>query len=313
MTGVSKMDALKSTIKAEAEKLGFCFCAFTDCAPPEDHPRYRAWIEEDQYGTMSFMAREDHLAKRADPLALFPQAKSICVLGVPYDLQNDPSIASYAFYRDYHEQIPRRIDCLMQRVINRCGMELQWKNFTDSAPLLERSLAMRAGVGWIGKSSMLIHPKFGSAFLLAECFLDQAIEADAPFTRDLCGSCDRCVKSCPTHCIDPKSRTIHAEKCVSYLTIEHKGDFSETMQEAAKHSIFGCDRCLAVCPWNQRRGNVGTFLDKQPFIPNLSDLNISDEIFKERFKGSAFFRTKNRGLQRNLRNYIQHNEKESTE
>lgn len=298
------MDALKQAIKAEAEKLGFCFCGFTDCSPLDDFPRYQKWISEVHYGTMSFLCREDHINKRKNPRLIFSEAKSICVLGVPYNLQNDPALASYAFYKDYHDQIPRQIERLIKNVETQCEVSIQRKISVDSAPLLERSIAVRAGVGWIGKSSMLIHPQFGSAFLLAECLIDQEVEPDTPFTKDLCGSCERCIKNCPTHCIDPVNRTIRANECISYLTIEHKGEFSQEQQASARISVFGCDRCLSVCPWNLRRGNIETFLETQSNVPGLADLGISDEIFREKFAGSAFYRTKNKGIQRNLENFL---------
>jgi len=184
-----------------------------------------------------------------------------------------------------------------------CGRSLKYRVFTDSAPILERDLAQRAGLGWIGKNSCLIDPEIGSFFFLSEILLDLALPPDSPFTADHCGKCNRCVTACPTECILP-NRTIDARRCIAYLTIESRTALPEPLRPALDTWIFGCDICQTVCPWNHHAINL-------PVIPEFqrdggsSELNLveilqmSEAHFNERFAESPIRRTKWQGLARN--------------
>ncbi len=177
--------------------------------------------------------------------------------------------------------------------------DLSYRICIDSAPILERSLAVRAGLGWVGKSSMFISPMHGSALFLCEVLLSLSIEPDEPYTRDGCGSCTRCVNACPNQCIDPESRTIRADHCAAYLTIEHKGDFTPEQSKMVGTHLFGCDACLRACPWNKK--NTGRSpLPLAKAIPNMEDYALSDEEFKNKFKNTPVLRTKAKGLRRNI-------------
>lgn len=334
------MKILKEFIKAEAARLGFCLCGFADTEPLTDYERYLHWLASEPFGTMAYLKRPDTLAKRADPHLLLPDVRSICVLAVPMGLQperNEPEVASYAHYTDYHEAIQTMAEALIQSIqsyLRDCTQKqnkpiifhdspikkatdqhqllltptpisqplapvFSYRICIDSAPILERSLAVRAGLGWIGKSSMFINPMHGSALFLCEILLSLSIEPDEPYTRDGCGSCTRCIDACPNHCIDPGSRTIRADHCASYLTIEHKGDFTPEQSRMVGTHLFGCDACLRACPWNKK--NTGESpLPLAQAVPNMEDYHLSDEEFKNKFKNTPVLRTKTKGLRRNI-------------
>ena len=318
MTGVisnnpaETMYSLKERIKAEAEKLGFCLCGFTHTEPVKDFERFTRWLEDDPAGTMNYLRREDTLAKRADPKLLLPEAQSICVLAIPMGLQKqtaDYKIASYAYYIDYHESILTMAEQLVQIIREISAVQdLKYRICIDSSPVLERSLAVRAGLGWIGKSSMLIAPHAGSALFLCEILLSIAIPPDDPYVKDGCGRCRRYIDACPNDCIDPETRTIRADRCAAYLTIEHKGEFTDEQSKLAGNHLFGCDECLLACPHNAR--NTGQ--SPLPFaaaIPGPEDAELSDSAFKEKFHNSPVLRTKTSGLRRNIAavsNNLQH-------
>ena len=290
-------NTLKERLKAESAKLGFCFCGFTDASPLYDFYVFTDWISQKHYGTMTYLAREDTLLKRSDFEELFPGVKSICVLGVPYHLFDSRyplDVASFARYRDYHDVIPEMVARLMEAV----GID-DYRVCVDSSPVLERSLAVRAGLGWIGKSSMFIHPRFGSAVFLCEIFLKQMICPDLPYTEEHCGTCRRCLDACPANCIEEKTRTIRAEECAAYLTIEHKTDFDILQRESIGRNVFGCDGCIKACPWNHRNQNASP-LPIQEKLPVPEDLDLSDAEFKEKYADSPILRVKNKGLKRNI-------------
>lgn len=290
-------NTLKERVKAESAKLGFCFCGFTDAAPLSDFAVFTDWISQKHYGTMAYLAREDTLRKRSVFEALFSGVKSICVLGVPYHLFDSRyplDVASFARYQDYHDVIPEMASRLMEAV----GIH-EFRVCVDSSPVLERSLAVRAGLGWIGKSSMFIHPRFGSAVLLCEIFLKEMISPDPPYSEEHCGKCRRCLDACPANCIEEKTRTIRAEDCAAYLTIEHKTDFDPSQRGAIGRNVFGCDSCIKACPWNHRNHNA-SILPIQEKLPEPEDLDLNDAEFKEKYAGSPILRVKNKGLKRNI-------------
>lgn len=259
----------------------------------------------------------------------------------------EPEVASYAWYDDYHETILPMAEKLVEKIRQRLAVSGQWTVVSDqqsadtnhhtsllsshssllispatspqqpvflyricidSSPILERSLAVRAGLGWIGKSSMFIHPQYGSCLLLCEILFTIPIEPDTPYIKDGCGSCLRCTNTCPNHCIDPVSRTIRADRCISYLTIEHKGDFTPEQSKLVGSHLFGCDECLRVCPWNSHRINESP-LPLADAVPQLSDYDLSDTEFREKFRNSPVLRTKAKGLRRNIEAVIRNSKK----
>ncbi len=295
------MRTIKESIKAEAERLGFCLCGFTDAEPPADFERYLDWLDTDGIGTMEYLKREDTLAKRADPRLLLPGARSIIVLGVPMGLkEQDPifEVASYAHYIDYHEAIVPMAETLIERIRDLCGSDFASRICVDSSPILERSLAVRAGLGWIGKSSMFIAPGYGSALFLCEILTELDFPPDPPYTRDGCGSCRRCADRCPNGCIDPETRTIRADRCATYLTIEHKGEFTEEQSALVGTHLFGCDECLRACPHNSRNTGYSP-IPGAAAVPDPADADLSEADFKAKFRNSPVLRTKAKGLKRN--------------
>lgn len=297
MTGVSDSSRLKTKIKAEAAKLGFCFCGFTDVGIPADFPRYEHWLKAGSYGTMTWMARPDHIAKRAALCSLLPEAKTVCILGVPMPLiepEAEYTVASYAHYADYHDSIRE----LAEKLIAAVDLCAPYRICVDAEPILERSLAVQAGLGWIGKSSMFISPQSGSAVFLCEILLGIALEPDPPYTKDGCGTCTRCVDACPGRCIDPETRTIRADHCAAYLTIEHKGEFTAEQSAIVGTRLFGCDECLRACPWNSR-ASVQTPLPPASVIPTPTDTSLSESEYKQKYQGTPAQRLKAKGLKRN--------------
>ena len=295
------MRSIKESIKAEAERLGFCLCGFTTADPPADFVRYMDWLEADGIGTMGYLKREDTLAKRADPRLLLPDARTIIVLGVPMGLKDqDPAfeVASYAHYIDYHEAILPMAEALAEKIRALSEEDFTCRICVDSSPILERSLAVRAGLGWIGKSSMFVAPRYGSALFLCEMLLSLELPPDVTYTRDGCGSCRRCVDACPNGCIDPETRTIRADRCAAYLTIEHKGDFTEEQSALVGQHLFGCDECLRVCPHNSRN-NGSSPIPAAEFVPSVEDAELTEAEFKAKFRNSPVLRTKAKGLKRN--------------
>lgn len=255
---------------------------------------------------MDYLASERSRIRRADPKQILPECKSILVLAMPYansefQLQNSEfRIASYAFGNDYHDVIPPRLQEIVVFIEEQLGHPIPNRYYTDTGPILERELAQRAGLGWIGKNSMLINPQAGSTFLLAEILLGIELEPDEPFSTNHCGTCTRCIDACPTQCILP-DRTIDANRCISYLTIENKGEIPEELRPPMQNWIFGCDICQQVCPWNRFSQPAEPALETKIPLPVLtSDLLLLSSEFNQRFKKSPIARAKRRGYLRNL-------------
>jgi epoxyqueuosine reductase len=214
--------------------------------------------------------------------------------------QGEGQIASYAWGTDYHDVLPARMKELVQFIEGQVGGPVKNRWYTDSGPILERDLAQRAGIGWIGKNTCLIHPRHGSYFLLSEILLDLALEPDPPFVTDHCGTCTRCIEACPTDCILP-NRTIDAQRCISYLTIELKEDIPTELREKIGSWVFGCDICQMVCPWNRFAGEGDPAFGEENPLDSLADeLVLSTQEFNQRFKRSPIKRAKRRGYLRNV-------------
>ncbi len=212
-------------------------------------------------------------------------------------------VAAYAWGLDYHDVLPPRLRDLVAFIEAQVGHPVPHRIYTDTGPVLERDLAQRAGLGWIGKSGMLIHPRLGSYLLLAEVLLGVALEPDPPFPTDHCGTCQRCVEACPTQAILP-DRTVDANRCLSYWTIEHRGALPEALRPALGTWVFGCDVCQQVCPWNRRVAPEGDpAFAPRPEVPRpllLEELKLSPEAFRHKFRGSPVKRAKRQGYLRNV-------------
>lgn len=301
--------SITERIKAKALSLGFSLVGVTDASPLKEYTRYVDWLDRNFHAGMDFLATPFHRHSRIDPRLLVPETQAIIVLGLEYPLHNLQElsnleiglISGYAAGEDYHARIPRMLRDFNAALSDEFSTNPVQRIFTDSAPILERELGSRAGLGWIGKNSCLISPKIGSAFLLAEVFLDQPLQTDAPFIHDLCGTCDRCLKACPTGCIQP-DRTIDARHCISYHTIENRGEIPHEVMERSGNWLFGCDICQMVCPWNSKRIQHPSIQDDSLVLEKdqlFQLLTLSDEGYQLRFGKTSLSRTKIKGLMRN--------------
>jgi epoxyqueuosine reductase len=294
-------------IKDEALQLGFMDCGIARAEfLEEEAPRLEAWLKKDMHGKMGYM--ENHFDKRLDPRLLVEGAKSVISLTLNYfpeERQLDPSapkLSKYAYGMDYHTVIKDKLFQLLDFINTHIG-EVGGRAFVDSAPVLDRAWAKKAGIGWVGKNSNIISKKNGSFFFLAELIIDLELEYDSPFSTDHCGTCTKCIDACPTEAILSPS-IIDAKKCISYLTIELKDEIPETFNDKMDNWMFGCDICQDVCPWNR----FSVPHSEPSFKPNEQLLNmkkedwmdITEDVFKTLFKHSAVKRTKFNGLSRNL-------------
>jgi len=302
------LNGLKQAIKEKARQLGFTLAGVTSSEPPEHYSTFELWLNAGMHGTMNYLAEERSRVRRADPRQILPECKSILVLAMPYspvfsDEQADPpgpKIASYALGDDYHDIIPPLLKLIVEFIEGQLGHPTPHRYYTDTGPILERDLAQRAGLGWIGKNTLLINPKAGSTFFLAEILLGIELEPDPPFPTDHCGTCTRCITACPTQCILP-DRGLDARRCISYLTIELKEDIPEELRPLMKDWIFGCDICQQVCPWNRFSVQADAAFETRIPLPVLtSDLLLTSIEFNQRFKKSPIKRAKRRGYVRNI-------------
>lgn len=302
----SNTHPLKQAIKDKARQLGFILAGVTSCDSPTHFNIFEDWLDKNHHGTMDYLASERSRQRRADPQQILPECNSILILALPYIpvAQNtQPStvnIAAYALGADYHDIIPPRLQEIVEFIETQVGHPIPNRYYTDTGPILERELAQRAGLGWVGKNSMLINPQAGSTFLLAEILLGIELEPDDPFRSDHCGTCTRCLNACPTQCILP-NRTLDARRCISFLTIENKGEIPEDLREPMGQWAFGCDICQQVCPWNRFAPPADPSLQPSIALPiRTEDLLLSSSEFNQRFKHSPIQRAKRRGYLRNL-------------
>ncbi|XOV65940.1 MAG: tRNA epoxyqueuosine(34) reductase QueG [Fluviicola sp.] len=295
-------------IKQKAKELGFMYCGVSKADfLREEAERLESWLQRDYHGKMSYMA--NHFDKRLDPRLLVDDAKSVVSLLLNYypeETQVDsdaPKISKYAFGKDYHFVIKDKLKSLMHFIHEEIG-EVGGRVFVDSAPVMDKVWAAKSGLGWIGKNSNLIHPKQGSFFFVAELILDLELEPDGPM-KDYCGTCTKCIDACPTDAI-VEPYVVDGSKCISYLTIELKdalipGHFKDQMDGW----MFGCDVCQDVCPWNRfsKPHNEPAF-DPHENLLKMSKTDwedLTEDVFRELFRGSAVKRTKYAGLKRNIR------------
>ena len=300
---------LREHIRAQALELGFDSCGFGPASIPErNRARYADFITSGQHGTMDWM--EARLDQRSDPQTLWPEARSVVVVGLNYGPEDDPldrlsqperaNFSVYAENRDYHDILKKRLKRLGRWIAEQTGGQ-PLKVFVDTAPVPEKALAAQTTVGWQGKHSNLVSPNYGSWLFLGVIYLSFDIPADTP-TADQCGSCTRCIDICPTRAI-PAPYTLDATRCLAYLSIEHKGSIPIEFRKAMGNRIYGCDDCLAVCPWNK----FATATAEAGFKPRdivdqaqlLDFTNFDDAAFRAAFSGSPVKRI---GIERFLRN-----------
>jgi epoxyqueuosine reductase len=304
---------LAKALKEQARQWGFTLAGFTSPARPAHFETYQHWIQAGHHADMRYLAEERAFQRRADPSLILPECRSILVVGMPYNPPpvsplNDPTprgrVAAYALGTDYHLILPPRLQKLVEFLEAQVGGPIPHRIYTDTGPILERDLAQRAGLGWIGKNTCLISPQNGSYFLLGEILLGLDLPSDQPFGSDHCGTCTRCISACPTQCLLP-DRTLDARRCISYLTIENKAEIPLELRPMLDDWAFGCDICQMVCPWNQRFGkktpDAALALRETPLFPAIAeDLGLSAQAFNRKFKDSPLQRTKRRGYLRNL-------------
>jgi epoxyqueuosine reductase len=301
-------ESLPLLIKSEARRLGFQLVGITSPDPPVHLDVYARWLQAGRHGEMGYMATQRAKERRADPRKVLSDCKSILVVAANCLPSQKPSapdvkIAAYAQGDDYHLVLTARLEKLIDFIQVQLDEPCSYKIYVDTGPLLERELAQRAGLGWIGKNTCLIHPKIGSHFLLGEVLLGIALPFDEPFQSDHCGSCTRCIDQCPTHCILP-DRTIDSRRCISYLTIEHRGEVPRQLRAKMGDWVFGCDICQDVCPWNHRFAAPTDDASFEPrsFLedPSLEDfLRISPDDYRTELRDSPLKRSKRVGLVRN--------------
>lgn len=292
-------------IKAKAHELGFLACGVARAGFLEDEaPRLEQWLRQRKHGTMGYMERNFDL--RLDPTKLVPGAKSVISLAYNYftPLQQQdpeaPKLSTYAYGRDYHKVVKKRLKPLIAFIGEQFGA-VDMRAFVDSAPVLEKAWAERAGIGWRGKHTNVIRQGAGSFFFLCELITDLDLEPDAPAT-DHCGTCRRCIDACPTNAITPYG--VDGSRCISHLTIELKGAIPEEFAGKMAGWAFGCDICQQVCPWNR----FATPHAEPEFTPKAEVMGLTAEewhgmtevIFDHLFEGSAVKRAKYAGLRRNL-------------
>lgn len=303
---------LRDVLLAEARDLGFFACGFAHAAPVTDAVRahYTGWLANGGNADMHYL--ENYLDKRFDPRLLMPGVKTIVVVALNYFPQRrlpegEPQIADYALGQDYHDIMKGKL----RQLAARAGIT-EYRAFVDTAPVLERYWAVQAGLGWIGKSQMLIIPKAGSEFFLGELFITEELPADKPLPNH-CGTCQRCVDACPVHALSLPAKSVEgygeitgfaSERCLSYQTIENRGALSEAAKAAMGDMFYGCDRCQRACPWN-RFATPATTPELQPRAELLGMTrqkwdNLSVDDYRRLFKGSAVKRAKYEGLMRNI-------------
>ncbi|HKJ00258.1 MAG TPA: QueG-associated DUF1730 domain-containing protein [bacterium] len=337
-TAAPQSSDLAARIKAEAARLGFAACGVLPAGATRTHAYYEAWLAADYAGAMGYLHR--HAALKRDPRALLPEARSVLALAHPYEapLPTAPDaaprgrVSRYAWGADYHGVLHAKLERLAAFIGEAAGHPVRSRPCVDSAPVMERELAARAGLGWVGRNAMLIHWRLGSWLLLAELLLDLPLPPDVPSAprpgrpthpvpppgplaaamggtdpdlRESCGSCTACLSACPTGAI-VGDKTVDARRCLSYLTIELKGPIPVPLRPALGEWVFGCDICQEVCPWNRRVPTLAAGTEPafrataEAAHPSLvALLGLDDAGFRARFRHTPLWRPRRRGLLRN--------------
>lgn len=290
-------------IKQQALQLGFDACGICRADNSGEEARYMEWISEHCQSGMAYLER--NIDKRIDPRLLVEGAQSIISVALNYYPSvklpgKVPQFAYYAYGKDYHEVMREKLHTLFEWIKGRFP-EVTGRCFSDSAPVLERFWAAQAGIGFVGKNTLLIIPGKGSYFFLGELIINLQLDYDTPLSEN-CGDCRRCLRSCPTGAIE-KPHWVNADKCISYQTIEHKGEISPDIVPNLRNNVFGCDICQKVCPWNRdaHPHNTPALMPSEAFLSlDLAQLTgMSEETHRDIFRHSAVKRTKYAGLKRN--------------
>jgi epoxyqueuosine reductase len=313
---------LARELEERAHALGFSLVGITTAEPSAHTAFLRQWLAAEHHGAMAYLARPDAVARRADLTGTLASVRSVVVVAHEY-FQDDPEgvphdparavIARYARGVDYHDVVKPKLQELLSWLDARVEGGVEGRAYVDTGPILERELAERAGLGWFGKNTMLIHPGRGSYFFLGVLLVDVALPTNAPFAEDRCGTCRACLDACPTGALLGRDAdgapVIDARRCISYLTIELRGPIPLELRPAIGNRIFGCDICQEVCPWNERfarpAGEVAYQeraelhgVDLVALAERL--LGIDEEGFRREFRGSPVTRARRRGLLRNV-------------
>lgn len=299
---------LTKQIKEQAKSLGFDLVGITSAHPHSHRSFFNDWINKGYQGSMEWLVKGEE--KRNDPQKVLPGAKTIICCGLnyyrgkPFSVHSKKKghgwISNYAWGEDYHHVVLEKLKQLETFILDQIP-NAQLKSYVDTGPLLERSYANSAGLGWVGKNTCLINKKIGSFFFLGEILTNLELEIDQP-ESDHCGKCTRCIDACPTDALN--NYELNANQCISYLTIEHRGPINPFLQKKMGHHLVGCDVCQDVCPWNQGipQSNEASFdplpENFHPSLQQIQELN-KDQFFKQ-FKNSAVKRVKFKGLQRNV-------------
>lgn len=317
MVNLSLIDALKQDLKAEAARLGFASIGFAPAADdPQRAERLTQWLEAGHHGSMQWM--EDRADVRQGPQSMWPEAQSVIALGMSYAPEHDPlaleaepekaRISVYAQGRDYHDTVKKALKALARWLVAEAGKrgleEPALKVFVDTAPVMEKPLGEAAGLGWQGKHSNLVSRDHGSWLFLGAIYTTLTFKPDEPH-EDRCGSCTACQTACPTDAF-PQPYVVDARRCISYLTIEHKGPIPEEFRTPMGNRIYGCDDCLAVCPWNKFAETAArhkAFAPREDLVaPDIADLlTLDDAGFRQKFSGSPIKRI---GRDRFVRNCL---------
>ena len=308
------MPLTTAAIKGKARALGFNLCGITPAEPSPTLRAYLRWIERGMHGAMGYLARIDRVRRRQNLREIMPGAKSLILVGLDYfarfadeELLSDPArgrIAAYAWGLDYHKVLELRLEQFAQWLADASGRAIQQKVYVDTGALLERSHAQQAGLGFIGKNTMLIHPRRGSSFFIGEIITSLSFENyDEPHRETMCGTCTRCLDACPTDAF-PKPYVLDARRCISYHTIENKGWIERELRSSFGNWIFGCDICMDVCPFQR----FATETDEVAFLPFdiervaplLTDILMSTEAsYRALFRRSPLERIKREQMVRN--------------
>ena len=313
---------LTDRLNDHARTLGFTLVGVAPVEPSDHLDFYKTWVEAGKHGEMAYLAREDAVVRRSDLRRTLLSVRSAVVVGDEY-FQEDPDgvpgdparavVARYARGEDYHVAIKRRLTELHRWVEASVARPVEGRVYVDTGPILEREMALRAGIGWFGKNTMLIHPKRGSYFFLGLLLLDLELDVSAPFEEEHCGTCRSCLDACPTGALLGRDTSgapvMDSTRCISYLTIEHRSPIPAELRPLIGNRVYGCDICQEVCPWNERFARpaeeeayrVREGLDG-PSLVGLADelLSSSEEEFRARFRKSPIKRAKRAGMLRNV-------------
>ncbi|SHM64984.1 epoxyqueuosine reductase [Cyclobacterium lianum] len=302
---MSQLEKNTLLVKKTAQHLGFDYCGIAKAEfLEEEAPKLEAWLARNYNGKMAYMA--NHFDKRLDPTRLVDNARSVVSLVFNYyppkklpEGKNDIKIAKYAYGKDYHFVIREKLNHFLEILKEEIG-EINGRAFVDSAPVMERQWAQRAGLGWTGKNSLLLNKNMGSFFFLAELIIDLPLHHDNPVERDYCGTCTRCIDACPTDAI-VEANLVDASRCISYLTIELKEEIPAEFKGKMENWAFGCDICQDVCPWNRfsRPHREPEFLPHTE-VESLDWQEMTKDTFDRVFRKSAVKRSKWTGMMRNI-------------